>query len=68
MNNGTVAVLIILFTILAIFLFIFFFVGLNSAYRNGVRDGYQNTWLPHVQLQIHEESLEQGEEVALKGK
>jgi len=67
MNNGTVALTIIFFTLLIVFAFIAFFVGLNSAYHNGVRDGYQNTWLPHVQIQIHQERLQQGEEVKLKG-
>lgn len=31
----------------------------HIAYRHGVRDGYQNDYLPHVRNQIREEKLEQ---------
>jgi len=30
------------------------------AYRNGIRDGYQNTFLPHVIRQVIDEGLKQG--------
>jgi hypothetical protein len=32
----------------------------RASYRNGVRDGYANSWLPHVQKQIQEEDLKRG--------
>jgi hypothetical protein len=37
----------------------------RDAYHNGVRDGYQNTFLPRVREQVQQEGLAQGEEIAL---
>jgi len=48
--------------VIIIFLLILVAVS-RSAYGNGVRDGYQNTWLPHIKAQIREEQLQQGERV-----
>ena len=64
MNGQTTAILFMVFLagIAALFL-TFMVIGLRSAYRNGVRDGYQNTWLPHVREQIKEERLTQGAKV-----
>jgi hypothetical protein len=45
------------------FLLIFAVWGVFPAYRNGVRDGYQNTWLPHVKKQIKQEGLKQGDSI-----
>lgn len=36
------------------------YLGVLAAYRNGVRDGYSNTWLPQVKKQIRDENLTQG--------
>ena len=40
-------------------------MAVQAAYHSGVRDGYQNTWLPRVKEQVQEEGLSQGEEIML---
>lgn len=64
MNGQTTAILFMVFLAgIAVLFLMFMVIGLRSAYRNGVRDGYQNTWLPHVREQIKEERLTQGAKV-----
>lgn len=62
---GTLLVLVLLLLIALITLIIGI---IRIVYHNGVRDGYQNTFLPHVRKQIQEEGLTQGEEVAIPNK
>lgn len=63
MTNTQIALLMVgVFLLVAFFMFLLI-AGVRAAYKNGVRDGYQNTWLPHVQNQIREQGLQQGEEV-----
>ncbi|MCI0553692.1 MAG: hypothetical protein L0287_22320 [Anaerolineae bacterium] len=50
--NDLIFVLLLVVILLAL-------VSSHTAYRNGVRDGYQNNWLPHVKKQIKDEGLEQ---------
>ncbi len=52
---------LIMMTLAFILLLVFAVVGAFAAYRNGVRDGYQNIWLPHVQDQVKKEGLVQGQ-------
>lgn len=33
----------------------------SAAYRNGVRDGYCNPWIPHVRRQIKQQRLVQAQ-------
>jgi hypothetical protein len=54
---------VIFFFVVSVFLIVLAVISIHSAYRNGVRDGYQNTYLPHVKEQILQEGLHQGEEV-----
>lgn len=50
--NDLIFILLLVVVLLAL-------VSCAAAYRNGVRDGYQNNWLPHVKKQIKDEKLEQ---------
>ena len=50
--NDLIFILLLIVVLLAL-------VSCVAAYRNGVRDGYQNLWLPHVKKQIKEQKLEQ---------
>ena len=63
MDSGTAVLVMILLFLLIVGFIVVLVVGVGSAYKNGVRDGYQNTWLPHVQNQIREQKLTQGDEV-----
>ena len=66
MNGQTTAILFMVFLAgIAVLFLMFMVIGLRSAYRNGVRDGYQNTWLPHVKEQVRQEQLHQGERIEL---
>lgn len=55
--------LIITISAVIIIMALISFMVMNVAYRLGVRDGYQNTFLRHVQEQVREEKLMQGREV-----
>jgi len=46
---------------------VFAVVGVHSAYKSGIRDGYQNTWLPQVINQVREEGLRQGGRIDYEG-
>jgi ABC-type phosphate transport system permease subunit len=63
MDSGTAFLLMLLVIVVLLFVLFLTIVAMRSAYHNGIRDGYQNTWLPHVQKQVKEEGLRQGDEV-----
>lgn len=63
MSSSTFVLGFAVVAILTIVLFAVIIKGVHTAYKNGVRDGYQNTWLPHVQKQVREQNLEHGDEV-----
>lgn len=65
MNYETYISLFVFIGVVVCFLLVLTIIAVKSAYHNGVRDGYQNTWLPHVQEQIREEGLYQGKKVNL---
>lgn len=63
MSYDTYILLFVFGGLVLVFLVTLTVIAVSSAYRNGVRDGYQNTWLPRVQEQVREEHLLQGERV-----
>ena len=65
MSGSALFMLSIVIFILTIILMVVTVIIARAAYHGGVRDGYQNTFLPHVQNQIRDEGLKQGEEVRL---
>jgi hypothetical protein len=65
MSNTAFWLTAVLVFLSLVFMMFFVVVAVKSSYRNGVRDGYQNTWLPSVKRQVQEEGLMQGEAVSL---
>ena len=63
MEQETYTLLLVVMGLLLSLLVTFTVIATQSAYRNGVRDGYQNTWLPHIRKQVLEEELTQGPKV-----
>lgn len=62
-DPGTLSTLTVLGAALVILFFVLVIISVRAAYKSGIRDGYQNSWLIHVKKQVREENLEHGDEV-----